>query len=97
MVPGAGARTCAVPGLVAASSSDGFSLPVLVAAGVVAIAWLAAASAVWVARRPPHVDGDPPTMELGAEPPAVASLLCDDYEVRPRPRRRRCSISRPVT
>jgi hypothetical protein len=68
--------------LAAASSSDGFSLPVLVAAAAVAIAWLAVASAVWVARRPPHVDGDPPSMDLGAEPPAIAALLCNDYEVR---------------
>jgi hypothetical protein len=71
-----------VPGLAAASSSDGFSLPVLVAAGAVAIAWLAAASAAWVARRPPHVAGDPPSMDLGPEPPAVAALLCNDYDVR---------------
>ncbi len=71
-----------MPGLAAASSSDGFSLPVLVAAAAVAVAWLAAASAAWVARRPPHVDGDPPTMDLGPEPPAIAALLCNDYDVR---------------
>jgi Predicted membrane protein (DUF2207) len=66
----------------AASTSDGFSLPVLIAAGGVGIAWLLAAASIWVARRPPHVGGVPPTMELGAEPPAIAALLCDDYEVR---------------
>ena len=54
----------------------------LVAAGGVAVAWLGAVGAVWVARRPPHADAGPPTMELGAEPPAIAALLCGDYEVR---------------
>jgi hypothetical protein len=71
-----------VLGLVAAESSEGFSVPVLLAAAGVGILWLLATAAVWVARRPPHVDGDPPTMELGAEPPAIAALLCGDYEVR---------------
>lgn len=69
-------------GLVAAESSDGFSLPVLLAAAAVAILWLLATAAVWVARRPPDVEADPPTMELGPEPPAIAALLCGDYEVR---------------
>lgn len=68
--------------MVASSSSDGFSLPVLIAAGAVAIAWLGAAGAAWVARRPADADAGPPTMELGAEPPAIAALLCGDYEVR---------------
>jgi hypothetical protein len=71
-----------VLGLVAAEGSDGFSVPVLVAAAGVAIVWLLATAAVWVARRPPDVDGLPATMELGAEPPAIAALLCGDYEVR---------------
>jgi Predicted membrane protein (DUF2207) C-terminal domain len=64
------------------SSSEGFSLPVLVAAGAVALAWLGAAGAVWVARRPPDADEGPTTMELGPEPPAIAALLCGKYEVR---------------
>ncbi len=71
-----------MPGIVASSSSDGFSLPVLVAAGAVALAWLGAAGAVWVARRPPDADAGPTTMELGSEPPAIAALLCGEYEVR---------------
>jgi Predicted membrane protein (DUF2207) len=82
MVPGRPARSCAVPGLAATSSSDGFSLPALIGAAVVAVAWLAATAAVWTARRPPDVDAAPATMDLGPEPPAIASLLCDDYEVR---------------
>ena len=54
----------------------------LIAAATVAVLWLAGAAAVWVARRPPHVDGAPATMDLGPEPPAIAALLCDGYEVR---------------
>jgi hypothetical protein len=46
------------------------------------VVWLLAVSALRVAKRPPHVAATAPTMELGDEPPAVASLLCDDYEVR---------------
>ena len=68
--------------MVASSSSDGFSLPVLIAAGGVAVAWLGAVGAAWVARRPPDADAGPATMDLGAEPPAIAALLCGGYEVR---------------
>jgi Predicted membrane protein (DUF2207) len=71
-----------VPGLVASSSTNEFSLPGLVATAFVGVAWLAAAAGIWMARRPPHVDGAPATMELGPEPPAVAALLCNDYKVR---------------
>jgi hypothetical protein len=71
-----------VPGVLAASGSEGFSLPVLVAAGGVAILWLALTGALWVARRPPDTAPSPATMDLGVEAPAVAALLCDDYEVR---------------
>lgn len=71
-----------MPGVVAASGSDGFSLPVLVAAAGAAAAWLAAVGTTWVARRPARADAAPPTMDLGPEPPAVAALLCGDYEVR---------------
>jgi hypothetical protein len=55
---------------------------VLVAAAGAAAAWLAAAGAAWVARRPPDTDAAPPTMDLGPEPPAIAAVLCGDYEVR---------------
>lgn len=68
--------------MAASSSSDGFSLPVLLAAAGVALAWLGAAGAAWVARRPRDAAAGPATMELGPEPPAIAALLCGDYEVR---------------
>lgn len=69
-------------GLASSSSSDGFSLPVLLAAAGVAVVWLLVTVAVWATRRPPRVDPGPATMELGAEPPAIAALLCGDYDVR---------------
>jgi hypothetical protein len=53
----------------------------LVAAGI-AVLWLLVTAAIWLVRRPPGVDGTPATMDLGAEPPAIASLLCDGYDVR---------------
>ena len=37
----------------------------------------------------------PATQDLPPVPPAVAGLLCDDFELPPRSRRRRCSISPP--
>jgi hypothetical protein len=71
-----------VPGLASSSSSDGFSLPVLLAAAGVAAVWLLVTAAIWLIRRPPGVDGTPATMDLGPEPPAIAALLCDGYDVR---------------
>ncbi len=68
--------------MVASSSSDGFSLPVLIAAAGVAIAWVGAAAVAWMVRRPPDAGAGPTTMELGPEPPAIAALLCGGYEVR---------------
>jgi hypothetical protein len=78
-----------VPGVLAESGSEGFSLPVLVAAGGVAIAWVLVAVAIWVARRPPDAPAAPATMDLGPEPPAIAAVLCDDYEV--------CAETAPAT
>jgi hypothetical protein len=62
---------------------------VLVAAGGVAIAWLLLTAALWIARRPPDAPAAPATMDLGPEPPAVAAVLCDDYEV--------CTETAPAT
>jgi hypothetical protein len=55
---------------------------VLLAAAGVAVLWLLVAAAIWLLRRPPGVDGAPATMDLGSEPPAIAALLCDGYDVR---------------
>jgi hypothetical protein len=62
---------------------------VLVAAGGVAVAWLLVTAAIWIARRPPGAPAAPATMELGPEPPAIAAVLCDDYEV--------CAETAPAT
>ncbi|HUF83804.1 MAG TPA: hypothetical protein VMQ81_04340 [Acidimicrobiia bacterium] len=63
------------------SESDGFSVPILAAAAAVGLAWLAAALLLAVVRRVPDVDAGPPTQELPDELPAVAGMLCDDFEV----------------
>jgi hypothetical protein len=63
------------------SESDGFSFPVLAAAAAVGLVWLAAAPVLAVVRRVPDVDAGPPTQDLPPEPPALANLLCDDFEL----------------
>jgi hypothetical protein len=63
------------------SESDGVSLELLVVAAVVAVAWLLVVLVAVAARRPPHVDAAPATQELPPVPPAVAGLLCDDFEL----------------
>jgi hypothetical protein len=55
---------------------------VLVGAGGAALVWLVALAMIGVARRPDRCDPAPPTMDLGPEPPAVAAVLCNDYDVR---------------
>jgi len=70
------------PSTLGASPSDqGFSLGLLVAAAAAAVLWLVGTAGVAVARRPPAVDAAPATMDLGPEPPAIAGLLCGEYQV----------------
>lgn len=52
-----------------------------VAALAAAGAWLLAAAAVYVIRRPPEPPIGPRTLELGPEPPAVANFLVSDFRV----------------
>jgi hypothetical protein len=52
-----------------------------VAALAAAGAWLVAAAAVYVLRRPPEPPIGPRTLELGPEPPAVANFLVSDFRV----------------
>lgn len=59
----------------------GSQLVVVVAALATSAAWLVAAGAVFVARRPPEPPVGPRTLELGAEPPAVANFLVNDFRV----------------
>ena len=51
---------------------------VIVAAAAVA-AWLAVIGVVYLLRRPREPDPGPPTLDLGAEPPAVAGLLVNHF------------------
>jgi hypothetical protein len=43
--------------------------------------WLLAVGIVYLRRRPNEAQPDPPTLELGPEPPAVANLLVHDFRV----------------
>ena len=63
------------------SESEGFSVPVLMAAAAVGVAWIVAAVVVAQLRRVPDVDPGPATQELPVELPAVAGMLCDDFEI----------------
>ena len=63
------------------SSSEGFSVPVLAVAAAVGVLWLVFSAVLAVARRVPDVDAGPATQELPPESPALAGLLCDDFEV----------------
>ena len=63
------------------SESEGFSFQILAAAAAVGLAWLVAALLVAALRRAPDVDAGQATQELPAELPAVAGMLCDDFEI----------------
>ncbi len=65
----------------ASSSDDGFAVPVLVVAAAVGILWLVFAAVLAVVRRVPDVDAGAATQELPPQSPALAGLLCDDFEV----------------
>ena len=56
-------------------------MPVLVAAAAVGILWLAFVAVLAVVRRVPDVDAGGATQELPPESPALAGLLCDDFEL----------------
>lgn len=61
---------------------ESFSVPLLVAAAAVAVVWWLLLLAVVAARRPPRIRGEAGSgLELPPEPPAVAGLLADDFEV----------------
>jgi hypothetical protein len=69
--------------LAATSSSDGasFSVPLLVAAAAAGVAWLTLLGALAAWRRPGRIEPDPASQDLPPVSPAVAGLLCDDFEV----------------
>jgi Predicted membrane protein (DUF2207) C-terminal domain len=59
----------------------GSSVIVVIVALATSAAWLVAAGAVFVSRRPPEPPVGPRTLELGPEPPAVANFLVHDFRV----------------
>jgi hypothetical protein len=58
-----------------------FSVPILVGAAGLAVSWLLLLAAVTAWRRPRGVRSGPPTQDLPPVPPAVAGLLCNDFEL----------------
>jgi hypothetical protein len=69
--------------LAASSSSDDttFSIPILVGAAALAVVWLLLLVAVAAWRRPPRIRSGRGTQDLPPVPPAVAGLLCNDFEL----------------
>ncbi len=68
--------------MLAASQTDGFSVPLLVAAAAVALAWWLVLGTVAALRRPPRIAGKGgAALEAPPEPPAVAGILAGDFEV----------------
>ncbi|HKA93630.1 MAG TPA: hypothetical protein VKE97_07485, partial [Acidimicrobiia bacterium] len=68
--------------LAATSSSDEttFSVPILVGAAAVAVGWVLLLLALAAWRRPPRIRSGPGTQDLPPVTPAVAGLLCNDFE-----------------
>ena len=61
--------------------SEGADLPLAIAAIATCAAWLLAAGAVFLARRPSEPSVGPNTLDLGPEPPAVANFLVNHLRV----------------
>jgi hypothetical protein len=82
--------------LAATSSSESadFSVPILFGAAALAVGWVLLLVAVATWRRPPRVRSGPAGPELPSVTPAVAGLLCNDFELPPSSRRRRSSTWR---
>jgi hypothetical protein len=67
-----------------AGSSDGdtsFSVPILVLAAAVGLGWLAMAAVIAAVRSIPHVEPAAATQDLPGATPAMANLLCSDFEL----------------
>ncbi len=69
--------------LAATSSSDDttFSIPILVGAAALGVGWILLIVAVAAWRRPHGIRSGPATQDLPPVPPAVAGLLCNDFEL----------------
>lgn len=60
---------------------EGSDLALAIGTAATSLLWLLAAGVVYLLRRPPEPDVGPRTLELGSEPPAVASFLVNDFRV----------------
>jgi Predicted membrane protein (DUF2207) C-terminal domain len=68
--------------LAATTNSDAtFSLPILVGAAALGVGWVLVFVAVAAWRRPHGIRSGPATQDLPSVPPAVAGLLCNDFEL----------------
>lgn len=69
--------------LAAPSSSDDttFSIPILVGTAALGVGWILLLVAVAPWRRPHGIRSGPATQDLPPVPPAVAGLLCNDFEL----------------
>ena len=69
--------------LAATSNSDDttFSIPILVGAAALGVGWLVLLAAVAAWRRPHGIRSGSATQDLPPVPPAVAGLLCNDFEL----------------
>jgi hypothetical protein len=66
----------------AAAQTDGFSVPLLVAAAAIAVAWWLILGTVGALRRPPRIGGlGGGALDVPPEPPAVAGILAGDFEI----------------
>jgi hypothetical protein len=77
------ARASYAHGVADAFGWSGSELALTAAAAALTAAWLLALAAIRVARRPRDPAPGPPTLELAAEPPAVANLLVNGFRVTP--------------
>ncbi len=59
----------------------GAKLLILIAGGVAAFLWMIVFAWRWIASRPKMPDAGPETQELGTEPPAIANLLVNRWNV----------------
>jgi len=69
--------------LAATSTSENasFSVPILLVAAAVAVGWVLLTGGLVMWRRPPRIKSGPASQDLPPVTPAVAGLLCDDFEL----------------
>lgn len=63
------------------SESEGISVELLAVAAAVGVVWLVLTAVLAAVRQPPRIRAAAATQELPPESPAVAGMLCDDFEL----------------